>query len=783
MNLYNYPAKPCPHAKRYATPLLLAILLSMTACQPLQLLSGAQPGEETADATTTPVEATPVEEAIEAALLEPTEKAVEEPTAATEAETATPISAATAAISSTIAPTATDTSAPPTTTAAEALTETATITTSTVMTEPVDGSMSEPVEEKRAEPVLTVADLKARQAAMATEELTTTLSISDSITTSVSPPAAVALFASVTTDGSNLNVRSRPSVNAEIVAKLPRDAVVEVLEVSEQQDWYRVEISTDGASGWISAQFTELVELDRSEDDLLSDNSALEAATPDAKNADAAELSTTETLTSSVELSATNTISDPAEISQSLQTTVTVKAVPEFAVPTAITQPANMNVRSGPGTNYPPVTAAPAGTQYEILATNPQGDWLQVRVPNLDEPAWIFAPLADIAGPTDTIPTLSEEELPEPPAPPEAATVSAASVAVSAPPPAGGGFFGYGTQAHMLGGGIDAAMDATANMGFNWMKQQVQWSAFEGSPGAIDFSELRRIADAGSARGINVLFSVVNAPDWAREPGFDPNVGGPPADPQTYANFVGRMAGEFCGSGLKAIEVWNEQNLHYEWGNKPLNPGEYVNLLRAAYNSIKAACPSMLVISGAPTPTGPNGNLAMDDFAYLEAMYQNGVAAVADGIGVHPSGYNVPPSVDFKNACATIQRTGNSFNGACDTPHHSWSFLSTMLGYRNIMNVYNDSNKRLWPTEFGWAAGGALHPAYAYANDNDFNEQAAWTVEAFQMMRNWGWVGPAFLWNLNFRVVADGSEKAQWGIVRNDYSPLPVYDALRAMPK
>ena len=33
------------------------------------------------------------------------------------------------------------------------------------------------------------------------------------------------------------------------------------------------------------------------------------------------------------------------------------------------------------------------------------------------------------------------------------------------------------------------------------------------------------------------------------------------------------------------------------------------------------------------------------------------------------------------------------------------------------------------------------------------------------------------------RVVADGTEKAQWGIVRNDYSPLPVYSALQGMAK
>ena len=41
-----------------------------------------------------------------------------------------------------------------------------------------------------------------------------------------------------------------------------------------------------------------------------------------------------------------------------------------------------------------------------------------------------------------------------------------------------------------------------------------------------------------------------------------------------------------------------------------------------------------------------------------------------------------------------IQQTGNTFN-ACDTPHHSWSFRSTMEGYRNIMVVYGDANKRI----------------------------------------------------------------------------------------
>ena len=162
---------------------------------------------------------------------------------------------------------------------------------------------------------------------------------------------------------------------------------------------------------------------------------------------------------------------------------------------------------------------------------------------------------------------------------------------------------------------------------------------------------------------------------------------------------------------------------------------------------------------------------------------ESGALNYLDAVGAHPSGYNVPPQYTWEQACDAIIVSGNSFNGACDSPHHSWSFRSTMEGYRNIMVVYGDTNKRLWPTEFGWAVGPAVNGSYAYANDNSPEEQAAWTVEAFQMMRNWGYVGPAFLWNLNFRVVADGTEKAQWGIVRNDYGPMPVYDALRGMGK
>ena len=475
----------------------------------------------------------------------------------------------------------------------------------------------------------------------------------------------------------------------------------------------------------------------------------------------------------------------PASSSTANEEAVQAASVPDGAFATTNTI---VNVREGPGTAYNILGQVTQGNNYAIVAKNEAGDWYKIEYAT-GQTGWVINSLVSVNGDLGTIAATSDyPEAPEvvaaPAVAPSADAPAAPPAPVSAPIAGGGPGFGYGIQAHMVHNGQEGqVMAMTTAMGFNWVKQQIEWRVFESNPGGIDFGSSDGIVNAANGAGISLLFSVVNAPPWAREPGFDANVGGPPQDPQTYANFVGAMAGHYCGSALKAIEVWNEQNLHYEWGNKPLNPAEYVALLAPAYNAIKSACPSMTVVSGALTPAGNNGGLAMDDFAYLEGMFQAGVANYADAIGAHPSGYNVPPSHGWETACEAIQISGNSFNGACDSPHHSWSFRSTMEGYRNIANKYGANNLRIWPTEFGWAAGGAFNPNYAYANDNDYNEQAAWTVEAYQMMKQWGWVGPAFLWNLNFRVVADGSEKAQWGIVDNGWGPLPAYNALQAMPK
>lgn len=396
--------------------------------------------------------------------------------------------------------------------------------------------------------------------------------------------------------------------------------------------------------------------------------------------------------------------------------------------------------------------------------------------------------------PTETpIPTLTPTPLPTatpvPTAKPKTSSTGGSAQPTAVPSTGGGAnrvntSFGYGIQAHMIDNGqAPQVMSMIKDMGFGWVKQQVEWKHFEGSKGARNWGQLDDIAAAAQARGIKVLYSVVNAPGWARG-GQDMGVGGPPNNYQDLADFVGAMAGHFCNSSVKAIEVWNEQNLHYEWGNMKIDPAAYVRMLKLSYSAIKAACPSMIVVSGALTPTGAPPPKALDDYTYLEGMYQAGLKNYCDAVGAHPSGFNVAPWVKGgQEACDFITQQGSTFRGPCNTLHHSWSFYSTLNGYYKIMQKYGDGNKKVWPTEFGWATNWIGDQSYGYAQDNTREEQATWTVEAYKLMKQWGFVGTAFLWNLNFDVVAGGSEKAQWGIVLGDWTPTATYNKLKSMPK
>ncbi len=359
-------------------------------------------------------------------------------------------------------------------------------------------------------------------------------------------------------------------------------------------------------------------------------------------------------------------------------------------------------------------------------------------------------------------PPPEETPTPVPTAAPKPTTAPTRQVAATGTYP-----FSYGAQLNWSNNDHNIEMDTLRNMGFTWAKIQVRWCDMSGGRGQADLSVVSRLLDAANARGVKVLLSVVCAPKWSRADG-GAGGSGPPDNMQDAAEFMGSMAAQFCGNpAFGAIEVWNEHNLLTEWHGKPISAALYMDMLKRSYSAIKARCPRTVVVSGAPTPTGVNSAEAIDDVAFLQQLYANGLAQYSDAIGAHPSG--------FCNAPDAVEGTANPCGGSY-TNHRSFFIRRTLEEYRKVMLANNDGRKQIWPTEFGWGVDLNPKPGYEYERNITEDMQAQWLVRAYQMMKNMGYVGVSILWNLDFTDM--GNETGAFHVVGR-----PAQGALSGMVK
>ncbi len=330
----------------------------------------------------------------------------------------------------------------------------------------------------------------------------------------------------------------------------------------------------------------------------------------------------------------------------------------------------------------------------------------------------------------------------------------------------------YGFAAQVVAGQADNSVKATRAAGFGWLTQQVRWEGLEPSQGAtIDWTQLDTAANTAAAGGVKMMFSVVAAPQWAAVQGAQF-----PREPALFTPFLKQMVTHFKGK-VQAYEIWNEQNFAVEVGKGQINAGNYVELLKASYQTIKAIDPNIVVVSGAPTPTGVNDpNVAIDDATYLQQMYAYQGGAVKqyfDVVGAHPEGYANPPEENVANHTQT------------NFANHSSFFFRRVEDYRDIMMKAGDGDKKMWATETGYSSNPQAPTGYEYARTLSEQQQADYLAREIKYARtNWPWMDVMFIWNLNFQaVVPQTDEKWGFAVLKPDYSPRPAYTALAKMAK
>ena len=338
----------------------------------------------------------------------------------------------------------------------------------------------------------------------------------------------------------------------------------------------------------------------------------------------------------------------------SVQATATVQpTAAATATPDAAIVKVNadiINVRSGPGTAYPVTGRLDGGATQKIVGKSEDGKWWQIATKEGN--GWVAGELVTAGGPMQGVAVV--KAAPPPTAAPQA---QAAAAAVGDPRRGRREAVPSATASRSIRGAIAGPPRCRQEHGFQLGQVPVAMEGLRRPTRSAQLagryhrrSQRQRAERPGQHRQSARLGAArQHGPQRRRSAGRS----------GTYASFVGEFAARYCGR-VQAIEVWNEQNLDYEWGREPLDPARYVRLLAAAYGAIKRACPSTVVVSGALTPTGAPPPVAMDDFTYLERMYQAGLANYADAIGAHPSGFNVAPDVPGgAPACDFIRGQGS----------------------------------------------------------------------------------------------------------------------------
>ncbi len=310
--------------------------------------------------------------------------------------------------------------------------------------------------------------------------------------------------------------------------------------------------------------------------------------------------------------------------------------------------------------------------------------------------------------------------------------------------------------------------------GLGWVKQGAAWRDVEPSKGSFNWAQLDDIAKWTGEQQLSVILRLDYQPQWAGG-GYPTN--GPPANYSDFGDYCYAVAGRYKGR-FRAYEIWNEPNLAREWGGRAPNPTEYAALLKVAYQRIKQADPSAIVVSAGLTPTGTNNAQAVPDDVYLERLYQamgGSSAGYFDALGAHAPGYKAPPEASPAEVAADPSLGGQRF--FC---------FRRVEDLRAIMVRHGDAGKQVFITEFGWTSD-PVHPEYAWHAVTE-QQKADYLLRAYRYAKeHWApWIGLMSVIYMVDPFWGEQHEQYWWAINEPcypDFRPRPAYEALKAMPK
>jgi len=304
---------------------------------------------------------------------------------------------------------------------------------------------------------------------------------------------------------------------------------------------------------------------------------------------------------------------------------------------------------------------------------------------------------------------------------------------------------------------IQRTLQLVREMGAPWIVEYFPWAYIEPAPGRYNWGHADMVIEHARNQGLTVIARLGMTPAWARPDPAEQETTFTYLDAARYADFarfVAAFVSRYEGQ-ITHIIIWNEPNLSFEWGYRPVDPAGYAALLQAVYPAAHEANPDVIVLGGALAPTlePPGSPAGLNDLLYLEEMYAAGAGPYFDALAAHAYGLVFPPEMEPAPDLINFRRV-------------------ELL--REIMIAHGDADKLVYITEGGWND----HPRWVHAVRP--GQRVTYTLAAYEWIREaWPWCPVFAPWM--FRTPAPlRNYQDYYAFVTVDFQPRPIYQAVQA---
>jgi hypothetical protein len=295
---------------------------------------------------------------------------------------------------------------------------------------------------------------------------------------------------------------------------------------------------------------------------------------------------------------------------------------------------------------------------------------------------------------------------------------------------------------------IQHTLQMVREMGSPWIVEFFPWPYIEPIKGHYNWNHVDTVVKHAENQNVTVIARLGWVPEWAREKEtsfthLDE------AHYDDFAEFVAIFAARYKGR-VNHIIIWNEPNLSFEWGYRPVDPEGYTELLKAIYPRAHAANPDVVVLAGALAPTlEPEGSPAgLNDLLYLERMYTADAASCFDGLAAHAYGLTHSPE---------------------DAPNPDALNFRRVELLREIMAAHGDGDKPIYVTEAGWND----HPRWAHAVRPA--QRIEYTIGAYEWAHHhWPWCQCVAMWAFRYPTPTYNYQD-YYEFVTSDFEPRVIY--------